>query len=195
MTALIAPISYFPKDDTTFMMPIGLTVFAGLLYHHLRESTQSNKELIGGIGLVSVWWLMYCAGITNLQAYSHVLAMLFAAYAYWRHVRGQIIESDQYIWAALGTATIPLIMQGLSGTAGDLYGWWLLLEQVAFMLIGMALGKPFVTKWGLYVAVGAVLYQLRGLGWAALTVLAIFLIGLAVYRLQKNYTDHSQSSR
>ena len=58
----------------------------------------------------------------------------------------------------------------------------------SFMLIGMSIGKRIVTMWGLYVAVGAILYQLRGLGWAALTFLAIFLIGLAVFKIQK-YTD------
>lgn len=40
--------------------------------------------------------------------------------------------------------------------------------------------------WGLYVAVASVLYQLRNLGWAALTVLAMFIIGIAMYQLQKN---------
>lgn len=53
------------------------------------------------------------------------------------------------------------------------------------MMLGMAIGRSVVTKWGLYVAVGAVVYQLRDLQWAALTVLAVFLISLAVYRLQK----------
>jgi len=50
----------------------------------------------------------------------------------------------------------------------------------------MSISKKIVTTWGLYAAVGAVLFQLRALGWAALSVLAIFLIGLAVYKIQKN---------
>ena len=82
-------------------------------------------------------------------------------------------------------ATVPLIMQALTGTAGDLYGWWLLLEQVGFMLLGIAINRRFLTKWALYVAVAAVLYQLRDLGWAALLVLALFIIGLSVNRLSK----------
>jgi hypothetical protein len=52
----------------------------------------------------------------------------------------------------------------------------------------MSIERRFVVRWGLYVAVGAVLYQLRGLGYAALAFLALFLIGLAVYKLQK-YND------
>jgi hypothetical protein len=43
-----------------------------------------------------------------------------------------------------------------------------------------------VTFWGLYVALAAVLYQLRHLGWAALSFLALFIIGMAVYRLMKS---------
>jgi hypothetical protein len=86
----------------------------------------------------------------------------------------------------LVTATVPLTLQAVGSPAGGLYGWWLLLEQVGFIILGMSIAKKFVTKWGLYTAVGAVLYQLRDLGWAALTVLALFLIGLAVYKIQKN---------
>jgi hypothetical protein len=43
--------------------------------------------------------------------------------------------------------------------------------------------------WGLYVALGAVLYQLRNLGWAALSFLALFVIGMAIYRLLRS-SDH-----
>jgi hypothetical protein len=124
-------------------------------------------------------------GVRNPQAYSHVLVALFAVYAYWRHVRQEESKADEYIQLALATATIPLILQALTGAAGGLYGWWLLLEQIVIMLLGMTLNKRFMTMWGLYVALGAVLYQLRNLGWAALTVLALFIIGFAVRKLQK----------
>lgn len=131
---------------------------------------------------------MYFLGVKNAQAYTHTLVILFAAYAYWRNKRGEIKESDNYLMVMLATATIPLGLQALNDASGGLYGWWLIIEQIVFMLLGMGISKRFVTMWGLYVAVGAVLYQLRGLGWAALTVLAIFIIGLAMYKIQK-YTD------
>lgn len=189
LTVTITPLSFMAAGETHLIMPIGLLALAGLLYHRMRETGQANREWIGGMGLVGIWWLMWYFGVRNAQAYTHVLAALFAAYAYWRHVRSESGASDQYLMAMLGTATVPLALQALGGTAGDLYGWWLLLEQVFFMLLGMSIGKSFVTRWGLYVAVGAVLYQLRNLGWAALTVLAMFLIGLAVYRLQNQDND------
>lgn len=185
LVAGITPISYLFVGTTKLMMPIGLLVFAAMLYHHARKSLQSSKEWIGGLALIAIWWFMAFCGVRNVQAYTHVLAALFALYAYIRHIRGNKETSDQYIIAMLISATVPLILQSLSATAGGVYGWWLLLEQVFFMILGMTIRNPLVTRWGLYVAVGAVLYQLRGLGWAALTVLAIFLIGLAVYKLQK----------
>lgn len=185
ITAAITPIAFIFVGETHLMMPVGLLVFTALLYHRLRSKGQQSKEWVGALGLVGIWWIMWFAGVHSAQAYTHVLAALFAAYAYWRHRRSENMVSDKYLVAMLATATVPLILQALGGVAGSVYGWWLLLEQVFFMLLGMSLGKPFVTRWGLYVAVGAVIYQLRGLGWAALTVLAVFLIGLAVYRLQK----------
>lgn len=190
LTASLVPISSLAVGETTVMMPIGLLVFTGMLYYHHRLASLSNREWIGGLALAGVWWLMGFVGVSNVQAYSHTLAALFALYAYIRHCRSEVKVSDKYLTAMLATATIPLVLQAISGVAGGLYGWWLLLEQVAFMLLGMSIGKPTVTKWGLYVAAGAVLYQLRGLGWAALTFLAVFLIGLAVYRLQEQDHDH-----
>lgn len=185
LAAFIAPFTFVFAGETTLMMPLGLMVFTGMLYHRLRSTGQQNRELVGGLGLLSVWWLMWFLDVRNVQAYTHVLAGLFALYAYLRHLRGNTAASDQYLLAMLGTATIPLALQALGGTAGDLYGWWLLLEQIGFMALGMVINKSLVTRWGLYVAILAVLYQLRHLAWAALTLLALCIIAWAVYRLQK----------
>ena len=110
---------------------------------------------------------------------------MLAGFAGWRYVNKDNTKTDEYIYLALATATIPLILQALSDHSGGIYGWWLLLEQVGFMLIGISIHKKFVTLWGLYVAVASVLYQLRNLGYAALAVLAVFVIGVAIYQLQK----------
>lgn len=182
---LVAPLSFLFTGNTHLLMPIGLLAFTGMLYHYANKQGQSTRELIGSLGLLGLWWIMWFFGVRNLQAYTHVLALLFAVYAYWRYVRNERAASDQYLLVMLATATLPLILQALSGTAGSIYGWWLLLEQIFFMLFGMVIRRRFVIWWGLFVAVGAVMYQLRHLGWAALTVLALFLIGLAVYLLQK----------
>lgn len=186
LTAFMAPLAFVCTDRVYWPMPIGALVASALLFDRVRRSTQANREWAGGFVLLTLYWCMSYAGIHALQAYVHVLVALLLAYAYWRSVRGEAAQRDQYLWAALIASTVPLALQALSGVAGGVYGWWLLLEMIAWMLVGMAIGRRFVTMWGLYVAVGAVLYQLRNLGWAALTVLAMFLIGIAIYRLQKS---------
>lgn len=169
----------------SIMQPISLLIFSLLCYVQLPRVQHSAREICGGIGLLAIWWLMYVLGVENVQAYAHILAALFGLYAYLRFRSGDGVTSDTYLYAMLAVATVPLVLQALSGAAGGLYGWWLLIEQIGFMLLGMLIQRPFVTKWGAYVAAGSVLYQLRGLGWAALGLIAMVLIGLAIYRLQK----------
>ncbi|MEO6761390.1 MAG: hypothetical protein ABI220_03365 [Candidatus Saccharimonadales bacterium] len=187
VTAFVSPVSIVFGAKPNWVMATGLLLAGLLLQYHVRLGKQSDRELSGAVIVLAVWWLMYFGNIHQLQAYVHVIVAVLALYAYLRYKRGEIVQSDQYLWWMIVVATVPLALQVLSG-AGQLYGWWLLIEQVAIMLLGMAIGRKFVTRWGLYIAVAAVLYQLRGLGYAALAFLAIFLIGLAVYRLQK-YTD------
>ncbi len=186
--AFIAPVSIMFVGATIWPMPIGLMIAGYLLYDYLRDTSQDNREFAGGVMVAGFMWLLYFAGLREFQAYSHITATLFAGYAYWRTKRGETSNADNYLMLMLASATIPLIFQAVAGESGGLYGWWLLLEQIGFMLLGMAIHKKIVINWGLYVALGAVLYQLRNLGWAALIVLASFLIGLAVYQLQK-HTD------
>jgi hypothetical protein len=184
-TSFVAPFSVL-FVDSTWLMAIGLLIAGGLVCHYVRNQPEGNRELAGGIIVVAIWWLFNLAGIHEVQAYVYVLVTMFGLYAYLRQQRGDVATADQYLYWMLATATVPLAFQALGGEAGGLYGWWLLLQQVAIMLLGMAIGKGFVTRWGLYVALGAVLYQLRDLGYAALAVLALFLIGLAIYQLQKH---------
>jgi hypothetical protein len=186
ISVFLTPLSYFIIGETLWPMPFGLLCAGIVVYYHISNTTQQNRELAGGLILGSILWFMNWGGVQNIQAYSHVIAALFALYAYWRSTRREIEQSDQYLIAMLGMATIPLALESIGGLAGDFYGWWLLLEQVGFMLLGMVINKKFVVRWGLYVAVASVLYQLRNLGWAALTVLAMFIIGVAIYQLQKH---------
>lgn len=179
------PLAFvYPVSDV--IAPVCLCIAALLTLYHVWYHRQSNRELVGGVLLVSVLWGMHAIGITNPQAFTHVTAVLFAVYAYWRHIRDDRNASDRYLMLMLATATIPLLLQALDGTAGDVYGWWLIIEQIGFLILGILIGRRFVTFWGLYVAIGAVLYQLRHLGWAALALLALFVIGLAVYRLTRS---------
>ncbi|MCA9347891.1 hypothetical protein KC867_00615, partial [Candidatus Saccharibacteria bacterium] len=185
LTSLITPAYYFVYDITKISMIIGLFVVSGLTYHYWRNRSQGYKEVSITVFTASVMWGMHYFGVREFQAYTHVFAIMLAFFAWMRHELGQVIKSDEYIYGALSVSTVPLAIQAMSSVSGGVYGWVLLLEQVLIMLIGMSIRKRFVLMWGLYVSVGAVLYQLRDLGYAALAVLATFIIGVAVYQLQK----------
>lgn len=185
LTSFIAPAMYFLTENNSLAMIVGLTIASGLLYHFWRYETQGYREVAVSLTVVSIMWSMGYFGVKEIQAYTHVVAFMLAGFAGWRYINKDNTKTDEYIYLALATATIPLVLQALSDHSGGIYGWWLLLEQVGFMLIGISIHKKFVTLWGLYVAVASVLYQLRNLGYAALAVLAVFVIGVAIYQLQK----------
>lgn len=182
--AYIAPASVVVLPAHMYMA-VSLLWAGGLTLYEARNATQATKEWAASVMVAAILWLLWFFGITNVQAYSHILAAAFAIFAYWRYTIRDSGGTDGYLAAMFATATIPLILQALGGTAGDLYGLILIVEQIGFMLIGMMTGRKFLTWWGLYIAVGAVLYQLRGLGWAMLAIIALVVIGIAIYQLTK----------
>jgi hypothetical protein len=186
LALFFTPLSIFFVGSTYWPMPVGMLIAGAVMSYHVRSMEQHVREVTGALISISAWWFLALFHVHAVQAYVHVIIFTLASYAFWRSERGETKESDNYLMAMLTTATVPLALQAISGAAGGLYGWWLLIEQIVFMLLGMAINKRFVTLWGLYVAVAAVLYQLRHLGWAALTLLAVFLIGIAIYNLQKH---------
>ncbi len=187
LTAFVAPVSVVAVGYSIWPMPLSLVIAALVVLNYLHGADQTAKEIAGGGFTIAAWWFLGIWQVNQPQAYVDVLVATFSIYAYMRAQRGEAEASNGYLWAVLVTATVPLAFQALAGGPnGSMYGFWLLLQQVAIMLLGMAIHKSFVTRWGLYVAVAAVLYQLRGLGYAALAVLAVFLIGLAIYQLQKH---------
>lgn len=188
-TAYIPVMVYLGAVSTASLvwaLPWAVLLASATTLHAAWNQRQEVREGVGGFVALAVMLVLQYYGLHNVQAYAHILAALFAVYAYWRWRRGEHRVSDSYITATLATVTVPLVLQALGGVAGDLYGWWLLIEQIAIMLVGMTLHKRLMIRWGLWVALAAVLYQLRHLGWAALAVLAVFLIGLAVVRLQRS---------
>jgi hypothetical protein len=189
LTLFIAPASFIFTGEVSWAMPATLMIAGGILLSYNWHNTQSNKEIIGALIFFGLLWLLNYFGIDNIQIYTHLLAALFALYAYIRHTLKDTAITDQYLLAMLATSTVPLILQSLGSDSGESLGLWLLLEQTGFFLLGIAIRKPFVTKWGLYVAIGAVLYQLRDLGWAMLAVLSLFIIGIAIYRALKQPDD------
>lgn len=189
-TTFIAPLSFIIFGQSIWVMPVTLLFAVAALLHYQWRQELRNRELIGYLGIVAVFWLMFEAGIENIQAYTHVLAALFALYGYIRHRHSDMIGANNYWGAMLGVATIPLALQALGGSENsDIYGILLLLENVMFLIIGVLANNRLITRWGLYFAVASVLYQLRGLGWAMLSLLALFIIGVGAWRAFQQSDD------
>lgn len=184
--ALMIYLGAGATGSMVWVLPWAVLLAALTTLHAVWHRQQAVRESVGGFVAVALMMVLHFYGLRNVQVYAHIAAATLAVYAYWRWRRGEHRTSDNYIVATLSTVTVPLALQALAGMAGDLYGWWLLIEQVGIMLLGMILHKRLMIWWGLWVAMAAVLYQLRHLGWAALGVLAVFLIGLAVFRLQRS---------
>lgn len=185
LALFIAPASVVIVGETLPFMPISLAIAGSIVLIENWGKGQGTREHTGYLFVAAIMWMMWHMGVSNPQAYTHTLAVVFALYALWRWQRQDKEKTDTYLQYMFLTATIPLILQALYGVAGDVYGWWLIIEQVGFVLLGMLTAKKFLTKWGLYVAIGAVLYQMRELEWVVLLILAVATIGIAVYYLNR----------
>ena len=187
----VAPFSVLYMSNLSWFVPFSAIIAVLITLYAYKNERLAIRETIGGALLVTIFWQLSYFGITDFQVYAHLTAALLAFYAYVRHTYQEIQTSDSYILAALSVATIPLALEALLGgsSRGDIIGLWLLLEQIGFLILGVTIKKPLLTKWGLYVGIAAVLYQLRDLGWAMVAVLSLFVIGIAIYRALKQPED------
>lgn len=184
----------FTQQAPSRLLAVSLFVAGCLTVYHNRARPQTERELSVGVCLAAVHWLLYLSGVHALQVHTHILAVFLAGYAYWRSQLGDSAGARGYVQALFLVVTIPLALQSLGGAAGGNYGLLLIAEQVAFMIVGTLLpaddrGQHFLLRWGLWTGLAAILFQLRGLGWAFLSLLAVIIIAVAVYRLQKTPHD------
>lgn len=186
VTAYFGPVLTLFGAEISEAIPVSLGLAGILTLIHNWKNQQTYRELSIAVIIVAVHWLIYLLGITNIHVHTHLLAVFLAGFAYWRYLLNDKTATYNYIVALFLIATIPLVLQALAGESGDRYGLLLIAQQVGFMLVGVLLNIRFFIKAGLIVALSAVLYQLRGLGWAFLALIALILIGVAVYRLQKH---------
>lgn len=185
--AYIGPmLSITQSDDVSVLFPTSLFIAGLLTFVYNHTARQSHKELSLGVSIAAIHWLVILAGITNLHLHTHLLALFLALFALWRYSLNDQMSGGNYVKALFFIVTVPLALQALSGESGEMYGLILIAEQIFFMVAGAMLNQRFLLRWGLWTALAAVLFQLRGLGWAFLSLLAIIIIGVAVYRLQKH---------
>ena len=192
--AYAGPVLALVQLDGSLLLPISLLIAGLVTYHYNRNAVQSNREASVGICMAAIHWFVYILGVHNVQIHTHLLALFLAVLAYWRYVRQDPDGFQNYIQAIFFVVTVPLVVQSLGGEAGGYYGLILIVEQIVFMVIGSVLppnklGQHFLLRWGLWTALAAILFQLRGLGYAFVSLLALIIIGTAVYRLQKKPLD------
>jgi hypothetical protein len=148
--------------------------------------TYVRRSLVGmyiaaAVMLAGMQWLLYINELRNVQVYTHMWAMYFAALAWVAHRRKQVEEKKAFTLIALSVQTLPLAWQALAGNT-DL-GLLLLFESVAILLAGLWMRYQLVMWWGLSVAVASVLYQLRAYQFFVLVLLGAGIIGVGVFLL------------
>jgi hypothetical protein len=189
-SAYLGPLLVLSPARSSLLLPVSLFVAGLLTYDYNRSAKQEAKELSIAVCLVAIQWLVYLMGYTNVHVHTHMIALYLGGFAFWRSSLKDYQGSQNYVQALFFVVTVPLVLQSLAGASGGNYGLMLIAEQVGFMVIGASFGQRFLLRWGLWTALAAVLFQLRGLGWAFLSMLALIIIGTAVYRLQKHPPDN-----
>lgn len=175
----------FPYAETTLPMIFCLAGLGILAYLEAAKArSQTGKELAGSIVMASFQWWLYLLGVREVQVYTHLWALLLAGYAVWRNGLADREGEKTYTIVALCTLSIPLLLAALNAS-GETYGWLLIIEHVLLMIIGIVVNRRYVMWWGLGIATLAVLYQLRDLPFAGLGFLALVVIGVALYILNR----------
>ncbi len=179
--------------DTTVPMIADLALTAALLFVYAKERKNIASQYVAGmLGMAAFQWLIGFWGVHNVLVYSHLWAALFAFYAYVATRRRQKNEEESYTILALVAFTLPTAIMALDSAGGG-YGWLLIAEQICLVLLGMAIGRRLVIKWGLVASILAVLYQLRELTFIALALVGLTIIGIAIYLLLKHGNDEKPS--
>lgn len=177
------------SQSVFILLPLSLSLAGLLTIHFNRYNKQSAIEWSSGVVIASYHWLFYLAGVSNFHMHTHLLALAMAGFAYWRWTQKDDTGYRYYINASFFIPTIPLVLQALNSTSGEFYGLALIIQQAVFLTIGVFLRNKLLIRFALWTAIASVLFQLRNLGWAFMALLAVVIIGVAVYRLQFHNPD------
>jgi len=142
--------------------------------------------LLPGAGLL----LALCQAIyladnsTNFLVYTHLWAAYVAAATYLVSIRTGNKENVQLLtYVALAVFTLPVVLRALDDTST--YSLLLLFEQTALLIAGVVFNKRLLTYWGAAVVVLSVVYMLRSFAYLQLLLIAVVLIGYALFRLTR----------
>ncbi|HKX24304.1 MAG TPA: hypothetical protein VJM46_03625 [Candidatus Saccharimonadales bacterium] len=178
---LAAPIPLFGAEVT--WETIGCLTVAGALtgYEAYIRRERFGQYAAGAVAVIALQLALHKFGVEEFQVYSHIWAAYFAVLALWAHVEDRLADRHALVITALSVLTVPLALEALGGDNG--YGLLLLFESVAILLFGLWARYPLISWWGLSVAVGSVLYQLREFQFFVLALLGVGIISLGVVLL------------
>lgn len=180
---LAAPIPLFGGDvmwETIACLAVA-SALTGYEAYVRRE--RFGQYAAGAVAVIALQLALYKFGVEEFQVYSHIWAAYFAALALWAHLEGRLADRHGLVMTSLSVLTVPLALEALGGDNG--YGLLLLFESVAILLFGLWARYPLISWWGLGVAVGSVLYQLREFQFFVLALLGVGIISLGVVLLLK----------
>jgi hypothetical protein len=162
---------------------ISLLAAAGALtcYEAYVRKQRAAIYIGGGVMLAAFQLSLYLSHVREAEVYWHLWALYFAALAWLSHRSKRSDEKQIFTISALCLQTLPLALRALDGDTQ--LGFVLLAESVLIMLLGLGIRYRLVSWWGLAVAVGSVLYQLREFQFFVLVLLGAGVIGLGVYLL------------
>lgn len=163
---------------------ITLSLAGALTSIEIYFSKKRSLAYIGGMVIVAgVQWLMYINDVREVIVYGHMWAIFFAFLAWLSYKNKNEDQERIFTIFALSMQSVPIALQTLSGD--NTWGLLLLVQNIVILLFGLWIKNPLVSRWGLAVAVGSVLYQLKDFEFFVLALLGAGVIGLSIYLLLK----------
>ena len=121
---------------------------------------------------------------TNFLVYTHLWATYTAVATYLVSKRANTGDNVQALtYVTLVIFTVPVVLKALDDTST--YSLLLLFEQASLLIAGAVLNKKPLTYWGAAVVVLSVVYMLRSFAYLQLLIIAVILIGYAIFRLTR----------
>lgn len=177
--------AFFTATASSNVPPALLIVAAAMLWFQSRKRAEVELESAAYISIsAAVSWVLINLGIKELLVFTHLWAVTFALMYMWRNDANDKANADNFLLLSLVSLSVPFGLQTL-GNSGTARGWLFVIEHLGLMLLGMTIKNDKVMKWGLVVAVGGVIFQLRDLTFLLLGALGLTVIGIAIWLLNR----------
>lgn len=170
--------------DTILYGAGAFTIVAGL---SCLEAPARTRWMLADIAVLAsaLVWFIACSVHIYLGSFWGVLwcAMAVGTMALIRYLRQLPIAGKNMLMVASGFASFAAVLTIFSGeTVQQLV---ILLVFVALIAVGLSLDERVFTIWGAVGVATAVLWYLRGFTYLMLAILALALIGFAIWRLNR----------